>query len=198
MFFWQSPAADRWSLSFFLTFHYALTLSLCNVIFYAVCVMQELNTICSWGRGVSEMWCQTLESDFIWAIVSAPRTCGVSMSAAGVSGDPRPWDGNYVCTKKTANEGNRVSEVSERPGKAWIPSSSCWETAVCIFPKLCLWCVYSQTDFKLYLLKSRWLGSGEGSQVLAGSVQGCDLCVHGTSVWLLHVCCKHWAGPAGE
>lgn len=123
--------------------------------------MQELNTICSWGLGVSEMWCQTLESDFSWAIMSAPRTCGVSMSAAGVSGaslDPRHWDGNYVCTKKTANEGNRVSEVSEGPGKAWIPSSSCWETAVCIFPKLCLWlCIH-----KLILSCTCWRVGGLG------------------------------------
>lgn len=52
MFFWQSPAADRWSLSSFLTFHYALTLSLCNVIFYAMCVSCKNSTPSAHEAGV--------------------------------------------------------------------------------------------------------------------------------------------------
>lgn len=99
--------------------------------------------------------------------------------------DPRHWDRNYVCPKKKKATGRTC--MSEGPAKARIPSS---------IPKLCVWYMCSQTDPKSYLLESRWLGSQQRSgRVYAGLWVSVPM---GQSMWLLHVCCKHWAPPAGE
>lgn len=157
MFFWLRSAPDWWSPVFL---YLTMPLFLCNLTLYALCVLQELNTICTWSLCVSEMCCQTLESDFgwglPWAMVSAPRASGVSMSATGArslarSLDPRHWDRNYVCPKRQLLRGpgwvRWVRDLAKpvflipAAGQQLPASSQNWVCDVCIH-KLILNCTW--------------------------------------------------------
>lgn len=161
-------------LSSYILLCFILTLSQCNLTFYAMCVSCKSST-----PSAPEAWVWMKWGARHWGQISAGLLCQLPEPVRSPC-QQLEWVGHVV----TPDNGTGITCVPKNQllkGTGWVRWVRGLAKPVFLVPAAGQQqsapsqnCVYSQTDFKLCLLKSRQLGSQQGSQVLAGSVLGCD------------------------